>query len=131
MLLLATNVPPAPSATGITAAIARTRSKYGPTSSGVRSESVTTCRHGITNVCPGNNGLVSRNATATSSRNTSNAGTRPATMSQKTHGAATTPDDRQVERHPPRPPGCGVQLSPLLEVPSDNQVHLADPRRQR
>src|SRR5687767_3605568 len=31
-LLLATNVPPAPNASGIAAAIARTRSKYGPIS---------------------------------------------------------------------------------------------------
>src|SRR5262245_49267655 len=87
MLLLATNVPPAPNASGIAAAIDCTRSKYGPTSRGARSASLTTCRTGTTNVCPGNSGLWSRNATATSSRRTSGAATRPATTSQNTHEA--------------------------------------------
>ena len=82
VLLIATNVPCAPSAAGMAALISWTAAKYGLTRVAGRSASVTKCALGTASTCPGNTGLASRKATVVSSASTTRAGTVPAAMAQ-------------------------------------------------
>ena len=85
MLLIATNVPPAPSPASTATAMLWTKPKYDYNSETGNSASVATCERGTTSVCPLNTGRVSRKEIADSTAATWTAGTEPATIAQKTH----------------------------------------------